>query len=137
MPGSGPRPGARSGPRLAPEYVRLVGLREGTDRDGPAPCVPRARGEADLGVIEAQRAALLSVSSVNDTREVGELSEVNITTPSKSSWHLSNLSATTKYKFYVRACTSQGCGKPVSEEGATLGEGGKHGAEADRLRPGV
>lgn len=66
---------------------------------------------------------LLQYQTINDTREVGELSEVNITTPSKSSWHLSNLSATTKYKFYVRACTSQGCGKPVSEEGATLGEG--------------
>lgn len=66
------------------------------------------------------------VSSVNDTYEVGELNDVNITTPSKSSWHLSNLNATTKYKFYLRACTSKGCGKPISEESATSGEGRKY-----------
>lgn len=66
------------------------------------------------------------ISSVNDTYELGELNEINVTTPSKSSWHLSNLNATTKYKFYLRACTSKGCGKPISEEGATLGEGSKY-----------
>lgn len=66
------------------------------------------------------------VSLVNDTDEIGDLNEINITTPSKSSWHLSNLNATTKYKFYLRACTSKGCGKPVTEESATLGEGSKY-----------
>lgn len=66
------------------------------------------------------------ISSVNDTYELGELNEINVTTPSKSSWHLSNLNATTKYKFYLKACTSRGCGKPISEEGATLGEGSKY-----------
>ncbi|XP_021046414.1 neural cell adhesion molecule L1-like protein isoform X2 [Mus pahari] len=66
---------------------------------------------------------LLQYQIINDTYELGELKEVNVTTPSKSSWHLSNLNATTKYKFYLRACTSRGCGKPISEEGATLGEG--------------
>ena len=65
------------------------------------------------------------ISSVNDTYELGELNEINVTTPSKSSWHLSNLNSTTKYKFYLRACTSRGCGKPISEDGATLGEGSK------------
>ncbi|XP_005383816.1 PREDICTED: neural cell adhesion molecule L1-like protein isoform X2 [Chinchilla lanigera] len=68
---------------------------------------------------------LLQYQIINDTDEIGELNDINITTPSKSSWHLSNLSATTKYKFYLRACTSKGCGKPVTEESATLGEGSK------------
>lgn len=66
---------------------------------------------------------LLQYQIINDTYEIGELNEINVTTPSKSSWHLSNLSATTKYKFYLKACTSKGCGKPISEESATLGEG--------------
>ncbi|MEJ1279753.1 hypothetical protein NN561_010688 [Cricetulus griseus] len=69
---------------------------------------------------------------VNDTYEIGELNEINVTTPSKSSWHLSNLNATTKYKFYLKACTSKGCGKPISEESATLGEGIK---EKEDLHP--
>uniref|UniRef100_A0A8C6QJD5 Neural cell adhesion molecule L1-like protein n=2 Tax=Nannospalax galili TaxID=1026970 RepID=A0A8C6QJD5_NANGA len=68
---------------------------------------------------------LLQYQIINDTYEIGELNDINITTPSKSSWHLSNLNATTKYKFYLRACTSKGCGKPISEESATLGEGSK------------
>lgn len=68
---------------------------------------------------------MLFVSLVNDTDEIGELNDINITTPSKPSWRLSNLSATTKYKFYVRACTAKGCGKPVTEESTTTGDGGK------------
>ncbi|XP_010628262.1 neural cell adhesion molecule L1-like protein isoform X2 [Fukomys damarensis] len=68
---------------------------------------------------------LLQYQIINGTDEIGELNEINITTPSKSTWHLSNLSATTKYKFYLRACTSKGCGKPVTEETATSGEGSK------------
>ena len=75
---------------------------------------------------ESWVANFMLISSVNDTYELGELNEINITTPSKSSWHLSNLNTTTKYKFYLRACTSRGCGKPISEEGATLGEGSKY-----------
>nr|XP_042129663.1 neural cell adhesion molecule L1-like protein isoform X3 [Peromyscus maniculatus bairdii] len=66
---------------------------------------------------------LLQYQIINDTYEIGELNEVNVTTPSKSSWHLLNLNATTKYKFYLKACTSKGCGKPISEESVTLGEG--------------
>ncbi|XP_006770556.2 PREDICTED: neural cell adhesion molecule L1-like protein isoform X8 [Myotis davidii] len=65
---------------------------------------------------------LLQYQIINDTDEIGELNDVSITAPSKPSWRLSNLNATTKYKFYVRACTSRGCGKPVTEETATLGE---------------
>lgn len=66
------------------------------------------------------------ISLVNDTYEIGELNDINITTPSKPSWRLSNLNATTKYKFYLRACTSKGCGKPITEESATLGDGSKY-----------
>uniref|UniRef100_A0A8C5Z103 Neural cell adhesion molecule L1-like protein n=2 Tax=Marmota marmota marmota TaxID=9994 RepID=A0A8C5Z103_MARMA len=66
---------------------------------------------------------LLQYQIINDTHEIGELNAVNISTPTKPSWRLSNLNATTKYKFYLRACTSKGCGKPITEESATLGEG--------------
>uniref|UniRef100_A0A8C6CA76 Neural cell adhesion molecule L1-like protein n=1 Tax=Monodon monoceros TaxID=40151 RepID=A0A8C6CA76_MONMO len=66
---------------------------------------------------------LLQYQIINDTYEIGELNDINITTPSKPSWRLSNLNATTKYKFYLRACTSKGCGKPITEESSTLGEG--------------
>ncbi|XP_047390608.1 neural cell adhesion molecule L1-like protein isoform X2 [Sciurus carolinensis] len=66
---------------------------------------------------------LLQYQIINDTSEIGELNAINITTPAKPSWRLSNLNATTKYKFYLRACTSKGCGKPITEESATLGEG--------------
>ncbi|XP_072576521.1 neural cell adhesion molecule L1-like protein isoform X4 [Vulpes vulpes] len=66
---------------------------------------------------------LLQYQIINDTYELGELNDINITTPSKPSWRLSNLNATTKYKFYLRACTSKGCGKPITEESSTLGEG--------------
>ncbi|XP_019284007.1 neural cell adhesion molecule L1-like protein isoform X1 [Panthera pardus] len=68
---------------------------------------------------------LLQYQIINDTYELGELNDINITTPSKPSWRLSNLNSTTKYKFYLRACTSKGCGKPITEEGSTLGEGSK------------
>uniref|UniRef100_A0A8D2E1P9 Neural cell adhesion molecule L1-like protein n=1 Tax=Sciurus vulgaris TaxID=55149 RepID=A0A8D2E1P9_SCIVU len=66
---------------------------------------------------------LLQYQIINDTSEIGELNAINITTPAKPSWRLLNLNATTKYKFYLRACTSKGCGKPITEESATLGEG--------------
>ncbi|KAM6169201.1 neural cell adhesion molecule L1-like protein [Rhynchocyon petersi] len=68
---------------------------------------------------------ILQYQIINDTSEIGELSDINITTPSKASWRLSNLNATTKYKFYLRACTSKGCGKPVTEESSTLGDESK------------
>ncbi|KAM7064305.1 neural cell adhesion molecule L1-like protein isoform 3-T3 [Molossus nigricans] len=74
----------------------------------------------------------LQYQIINDTSELGELIDVNITTPAKHSWHLSNLNATTKYKFYVRACTSKGCGNPITEEMATLG-GGKYAGLYDSI----
>ncbi|XP_056660422.1 neural cell adhesion molecule L1-like protein isoform X8 [Monodelphis domestica] len=65
----------------------------------------------------------LQYQIINDTDEIGELKEINITNPSKLSWRVPDLNSTTKYKFYLRACTSKGCGKPVTEEGCTTGEG--------------
>ncbi|XP_068940181.1 neural cell adhesion molecule L1-like protein isoform X4 [Petaurus breviceps papuanus] len=65
----------------------------------------------------------LQYQIINDTDEVGELKEINVTNPSKLSWRVADLNSTTKYKFYLRACTSKGCGKPITEEGCTIGEG--------------
>ncbi|XP_044512756.1 neural cell adhesion molecule L1-like protein [Gracilinanus agilis] len=68
----------------------------------------------------------LQYQIINDTDEIGELKEINITNPSKLSWRVPDLNSTTKYKFYLKACTSKGCGKPVTEEGCTTGEGSKN-----------
>uniref|UniRef100_A0A8C4L7D3 Neural cell adhesion molecule L1-like protein n=1 Tax=Equus asinus asinus TaxID=83772 RepID=A0A8C4L7D3_EQUAS len=82
------------------------------------PCISQAFTEGKTRVL-----LFMFISLVNDTYEVGELNDINITTPSQPSWHLRNLNAATKYKFYLRACTSKGCGKPITEESTTLGEG--------------
>uniref|UniRef100_A0A8C4YHL2 Cell adhesion molecule L1 like n=1 Tax=Gopherus evgoodei TaxID=1825980 RepID=A0A8C4YHL2_9SAUR len=65
----------------------------------------------------------LQYQIINETDEIGALNDVNITNPSTFSWRFSNLSSSTKYKFYVRACTIKGCGKPITEEGLTITEG--------------
>ncbi|KAH1167429.1 hypothetical protein KIL84_002912 [Mauremys mutica] len=66
---------------------------------------------------------ILQYQIINETDEIGALNDVNITNPSTFSWRFSNLSSSTKYKFYVRACTIKGCGKPITEEGLTITEG--------------
>ncbi|XP_043407506.1 neural cell adhesion molecule L1-like protein isoform X5 [Chelonia mydas] len=66
---------------------------------------------------------ILQYQIINETDEIGALNDVNITNPSTFSWRISNLSSSTKYKFYVRACTIKGCGKPITEEGLTMTEG--------------
>ncbi|NXJ87386.1 NCHL1 protein, partial [Corythaixoides concolor] len=63
--------------------------------------------------------------SVNETHEIGPLNDVSVTNHSTLSWRLSGLSSSTKYKFYVKACTVKGCGKPVTEEGLTMAQGSK------------
>ncbi|XP_038627571.1 neural cell adhesion molecule L1-like protein isoform X1 [Tachyglossus aculeatus] len=68
---------------------------------------------------------VLQYQIINETYEVGALNDINITNPSTLSLRLSDLNSTTKYKFYLRACTSSGCGKPITEEGWTIGEGSK------------
>ncbi|XP_074986362.1 neural cell adhesion molecule L1-like protein isoform X3 [Caretta caretta] len=66
---------------------------------------------------------ILQYQIINETDEIGALNDFNITNPSTFSWRISNLSSSTKYKFYVRACTIKGCGKPITEEGLTMTEG--------------
>nr|XP_025966279.1 neural cell adhesion molecule L1-like protein isoform X4 [Dromaius novaehollandiae] len=66
---------------------------------------------------------VLQYQMINETHEIGPLNDVSITNHSALSWRLSNLSSSTKYKFYVRACTVKGCGKPVTEEGLTMAQG--------------
>ncbi|XP_024051458.1 neural cell adhesion molecule L1-like protein [Terrapene carolina triunguis] len=68
---------------------------------------------------------ILQYQIINETDEIGALNDVNITNPSTFSWRFSNLSSSTKYKFYVKACTIKGCGKPITEEGLTITEGSK------------
>ncbi|KAJ6668261.1 hypothetical protein lerEdw1_015638 [Lerista edwardsae] len=68
---------------------------------------------------------ILQYQMINETDDIGSLHEVNVTNPSSFSVRLSNLSISTKYKFYARACTVEGCGKPITEEGITINEGGK------------
>lgn len=66
---------------------------------------------------------ILQYQIINETREVGPLSDISVANRSTLSWRLSGLSASTKYKFYVKACTAKGCGKPVTEEGLTMAQG--------------
>ncbi|XP_027556236.1 neural cell adhesion molecule L1-like protein isoform X5 [Neopelma chrysocephalum] len=66
---------------------------------------------------------ILQYQIINETHEVGPVSDVSVTNRSTLSWRLSGLSPSTKYKFYVKACTAQGCGKPVTEEGLTMAQG--------------
>ncbi|XP_053234142.1 neural cell adhesion molecule L1-like protein isoform X1 [Podarcis raffonei] len=68
---------------------------------------------------------ILQYQIINETDDIGPLHEINITNPSSFNFRLSNLSISTKYKFYARACTVQGCGKPITEEAVTVSEGSK------------
>uniref|UniRef100_A0A8B9GMP0 Neural cell adhesion molecule L1-like protein n=1 Tax=Amazona collaria TaxID=241587 RepID=A0A8B9GMP0_9PSIT len=68
---------------------------------------------------------ILQYQMINETHEIGPLSDVSVTNHSTLSWRLSGLSSSTKYKFYVKACTVKGCGKPVTEEGLTMAQGSK------------
>uniref|UniRef100_A0A8D0KR71 Cell adhesion molecule L1 like n=1 Tax=Strix occidentalis caurina TaxID=311401 RepID=A0A8D0KR71_STROC len=66
---------------------------------------------------------ILQYQIINETHEIGPLNDVSVTNRSTLSWRLSGLSSSTKYKFYVKACTVKGCGKPVTEEGLTMAQG--------------
>ncbi|XP_069722351.1 neural cell adhesion molecule L1-like protein isoform X2 [Phaenicophaeus curvirostris] len=68
---------------------------------------------------------ILQYQMINETHEIGPLNDVSIANHSTLSWRLSDLSSSTKYKFYVKACTVKGCGKPVTEEGLTMAQGSK------------
>lgn len=56
---------------------------------------------------------------VNDTEEVGPLRTVDISSPDTTNWILRDLEPVSKYKFYLRSCTTVGCGPVVSEECTT------------------
>uniref|UniRef100_A0A8B9TND2 Neural cell adhesion molecule L1-like protein n=1 Tax=Anas platyrhynchos TaxID=8839 RepID=A0A8B9TND2_ANAPL len=68
---------------------------------------------------------ILQYQIINETHEIGPLSDISVANRSTLSWRLSGLSASTKYKFYVKACTAKGCGNPVTEEGLTMAQGSK------------
>ncbi|NXS93504.1 NCHL1 protein, partial [Jacana jacana] len=68
---------------------------------------------------------ILQYQIINETHEIGPLNDVSVANRSTLSWRLSGLSPSTKYKFYVKACTVKGCGKPVTEEGLTMAQGSK------------
>lgn len=55
---------------------------------------------------------------VNDT-EVGPLQTVDISNPDTTKWVMRDLEPMSKYKFYLRSCTTLGCGPVVSEECTT------------------
>lgn len=62
---------------------------------------------------------LLEYQLMNDTDEVGVLQTVDISNPATTKWLIRDLEAVTKYKFYLRSCTTVGCGPIVSEECTT------------------
>nr|XP_009934850.1 PREDICTED: neural cell adhesion molecule L1-like protein [Opisthocomus hoazin] len=68
---------------------------------------------------------ILQYQIINETHEIGPLNDISVTNRSTLSWRLSGLGSSTKYKFYVKACTVKGCGKPVTEEGLTMAQGSK------------
>ncbi|NXS82009.1 NCHL1 protein, partial [Erpornis zantholeuca] len=79
---------------------------------------------------------ILQYQMINETHEVGAVSDVSVTNLSALSWRLAGLSPSTKYKFYAKACTAQGCGKAATEEGLTLAQGSKgSGRSSDAVKP--
>uniref|UniRef100_A0A8C4ID47 Neural cell adhesion molecule L1-like protein n=1 Tax=Dicentrarchus labrax TaxID=13489 RepID=A0A8C4ID47_DICLA len=62
---------------------------------------------------------LLEYQLINDTEEVGPLQTVDISNPDTTKWTLRDLEPVSKYKLYLRSCTTVGCGLVVSEECTT------------------
>ncbi|XP_039971758.1 neural cell adhesion molecule L1-like protein isoform X1 [Xiphias gladius] len=62
---------------------------------------------------------LLEHQLINDTEEMGPLQKVDISNPDTTKWLLRDLEPMSKYKFYLRSCTTVGCGPVVSEECTT------------------
>uniref|UniRef100_A0A8C3QWB4 Cell adhesion molecule L1 like n=1 Tax=Cyanoderma ruficeps TaxID=181631 RepID=A0A8C3QWB4_9PASS len=65
---------------------------------------------------------ILQYQIINETHEVGAVRDVSVANHSVQSWRLAGLSPSTKYKFYIKACTAKGCGKAATEEGLTLAQ---------------
>ncbi|XP_035799869.2 neural cell adhesion molecule L1-like protein isoform X8 [Amphiprion ocellaris] len=68
---------------------------------------------------------LLEYQLINDTEEVGPLQTIDISNPDTTKWILRDLEPVSKYKFYLRSCTTVGCGPVVSEECTTTLETSK------------
>ncbi|KAM9324473.1 neural cell adhesion molecule L1-like protein [Gastrophryne carolinensis] len=63
---------------------------------------------------------VLHYQMINESNGIGNMSNITITNPNAVSHKVPRLEVGTRYKFYLRACTQVGCGKPASEEGLTL-----------------
>ncbi|KAM9758937.1 neural cell adhesion molecule L1-like protein isoform 3-T5 [Menidia menidia] len=63
---------------------------------------------------------LLEYQLINDTDEVGPVQTVDISNPGTTKWVLRDLEPVSRYKFYLRSCTSVDCGPAVSEECTTI-----------------
>lgn len=61
---------------------------------------------------------LFFLNPVNNT-EIGPLQTVDISDPDVTKWTLHDLEPLTKYRFYLRSCTTVGCGPVASEESTT------------------
>ncbi|XP_063767625.1 neural cell adhesion molecule L1-like protein isoform X2 [Eleginops maclovinus] len=61
---------------------------------------------------------LVEYQLINETEEVGPLQTIDIREPDTTKWMLRDLEPLSKYKLYLRSCTSVGCG-PISIEECT------------------
>uniref|UniRef100_A0A3P8VIZ7 Neural cell adhesion molecule L1-like protein n=1 Tax=Cynoglossus semilaevis TaxID=244447 RepID=A0A3P8VIZ7_CYNSE len=68
---------------------------------------------------------LLEYQLINDTEEMEPLQTVDISNPLTTKWILRDLEPLSKYRFYLRSCTTVGCGPVVSEECSTASESSK------------
>nr|XP_033482186.1 neural cell adhesion molecule L1-like protein isoform X4 [Epinephelus lanceolatus] len=78
---------------------------------------------------------LLEYQLINDTEEVGPLQTVDISNPDTTKWILRDLEPLSKYKFYLRSCTTVGCGPIVSEECTTTLETSKSASPSPPSTP--
>lgn len=75
--------------------------------------------QSDIRYVQNIYAAICCCNLVNDTEEVGPLQTVDISNPETTKWILRDLEPVSKYKFYLRSCTTVGCGPVVSDECTT------------------
>nr|XP_046240743.1 neural cell adhesion molecule L1-like protein isoform X2 [Scatophagus argus] len=78
---------------------------------------------------------LLEYQLINDTGEVEPLQTVDISKPDTTKWILRDLEPLSKYKFYLRSCTTVGCGPVVSEECTTTLETSKSASPSPPSTP--
>ncbi|XP_041837570.1 neural cell adhesion molecule L1-like protein isoform X2 [Melanotaenia boesemani] len=63
---------------------------------------------------------LLEYQLINETEEAGPVQTVDISNPDTIKWVLRDLEPVSRYKFYLRSCTTVGCGPVISEECTTI-----------------